>query len=225
MVGAVRRPGLTFEAVVLRPRSAGLLIILFAVYFLASAALFATDVGRQALVDQWENTAIAFGQPLDGERYAELQEWSEQAVPYAAGTALLRGPVAMMVLALAVFGWFSGVRRRQASYRQVLAVVAAASTILMLRQLIAAPLSYGRETMASATTLSRLMPMVDQASPAGRFLSLIDLFVVWWLIVVAIGVAVLYQERRRDVTMLLLGVYVAVAVVLTGVMAVLTVSN
>jgi hypothetical protein len=225
MVGAVRRPGLTFEAVVRRPRSAGLLIVLFVVYFLASAALFATDVGRQALVDQWENTAIAFGQPLDDARYAELQQLSEQAFPYAAGTALLRGPVAAVVLAFVVFGWFSGVRRGRGSYRQVLAVVATASTILMLRQLIAAPLSYLRETMASATTLSRLMPMVDPASPPARFLSLIDLFVVWWLTVVAIGVAVLYQQRRRDVAMLLLGVYAVVAVVLTGVMAALAMSN
>ncbi len=221
MVGVVRRPRPTFEAVVRSPRSAGLLGILFAVYFLASAALFSTIVGRQALVDQWENTAIAFGQPVDDARYAELQRLSEQGVSYAAGTALLTGPLAAALLAFLLFGWFTGVRRGRATYRQVLAIVATASTILMLRHLVAAPLAYVRETTASATTLTRVMTMIDQASPVARFLSLIDLFVVWWLIVLAVGVAVMYGRRTRDVALLLVGAYAAVALVLAGVMAAL----
>ena len=225
MLGVMRRPRPTFEAVVRWPRAAGLLVILFAVYFLASGALFATDVGRQALVDQWENTAIAFGQPVDDTRYAELQRLSGQALPYAAGTALLRGPVAAVALALVIFAWFTAARGGRASYRQVLAVVATASTILMVRHVVAAPASYVRETTASATTLAGLITVVDQASPVARFLSLIDLFVVWWVIVLAVGIAVLYQRRTREVAVLLLGVYAAVALVLTAVMAVLAASN
>ena len=218
--GVVRRPRSTFEAVVRAPRSAALLALLFLVPFVASAVLFSTAVGRQALVDQWETTALAFGQEVDDERYAEFRRLSERAVPYAAVTALTGGPVAAAALALVVYGWFTAVRRGSASYRQVLAVVATASVILMVRWLIAAPVSYIRETTASAVTLGQIFAM-DPASPSARFLSLIDVFVVWWLVVLAVGVSVLYGRRIGRTAALFVGVYVAMAVGLAGVMAVL----
>ncbi len=221
ILGIVRRPRSTFAAIVRSPRSGGLLALLFAVYFLASAALFSTDVGQLALVDQWESTAIAFGQPVDDARYAELQRLSERGVSYAALTSLVRGPVAAVILAVVLFGWFTGVRRGRASFGQVLAVVAAAAAILMLRHLVAAPLNYARETAASPATLVGLFTMVDQASPVARFLSLVDLFVVWWLVVLAVGIAVLYRQPTRTVLVLFAGLYTAIALGLTGAMALL----
>ncbi len=221
VLGIVRRPRSTFEALARRPRSAVLLALLFVVPFAASAAFFSTEVGRQALVDQWENTALAFGQPVDDARYEELRRLSSRGVAYAAVTALASGPVAAIVLALVLHGWFGVRRQRPASYRQALAVVAGASVVLVVRQLVAAPLNYARESTAGAVTLGPLVTVVDQASPIARFLSLIDLFVVWWLIVLAIGAAVLYRLRTRDVAVLFAGIYVAAAAVLAGVMAVL----
>jgi hypothetical protein len=221
IAGVVRRPRVTFEAVARWPRSAGLLALLFVVYFMASAALLATEVGRLALVDQWESAAAAFGQPVDDARYAELQRLSEQGTAYAAVTALASGPAAAVALAAVLFAWFTGFHGGRASYSQVLAVVATASVVLMLRHLIATPLNYARETMGSPTSLALFVTMVDQASPVARFSSLIDLFVIWWLIVLAIGIAVLYRRRMRDVAVLLIGVYVAIALLLSGAMAVL----
>ena len=40
---------------------------------------------------------------------------------------------------------------------------------------------------------------LDEASPLARFLSLFDVFVLWWIVVLAIGLAVLYQARARAV--------------------------
>jgi hypothetical protein len=221
LVGAVRRPRRTFEAVAEWPRSAGLLALLFAVYFLGSAALFSTQVGRLALVDQWESTATAFGRPVDDALYAEFRRLSEQGVPYAAVTALARGPAAAILLATVLFGWFTGIRGGRGSYSQVLAVVATSAVVLMLRHLVATPVSYLRETTGSPASLAQLMTMVDQASPVARFFSLIDLFVLWWLVVLAIGIAVLYGRRTRELAILFVGVYAGVALLLSGVMAAL----
>jgi hypothetical protein len=221
IIGTVRRPRSTFETIVASPRWAGLLGLLFAVYFVLSAALYSTGVGRQALVDQWENTAIAFGQAVDDARYAEWQRLSEQAIPYAAALAFVTGPAAAVLLAAVLYGWFTGVRRGRASFQQVLAVVAHASVILMLQHVVAAPIGYARESTASPTTLVWFVGMVDQASPVARGLALVDGFVVWWLIVLAIGVAVLYRRRTRGVVTMFLGAYAALALLLTGVMAAL----
>jgi hypothetical protein len=221
MLGVVRWPRSTFAAVIASPHWAALLALLFAVYFLVSAAFLATEVGRQALVDQWENTALAFGQPVDDARYAELMRLSERGAVYAAIMAFTTGPAAAVLLAVLLFGWFSWVRGGTAAVGQVLAVVANASVILMLRHMVAAPLNYARETMASPTTLGALFPTADQASAIARFLAFIDLFVVWWLIVLATGTAVLYRQRVRSVAALFMGVYAAVALAMAGIMAAL----
>jgi hypothetical protein len=219
-VGVVRAPRSTFQAVVAAPRSAGLLATLFLVPFVVSAAFFASDVGQQALVDQWERTALAFGQTVDDARYGELQQLSRWGVGYAAITALVTGPAAAVALASALFAGLRAARGWIASYHQVLAVVAHAGVILVLRHLVAAPMSYARESMASPATLIRFFPGMDEASPAARFLGLLDGFVVWWLVVLAIGLAVLYRRPARSIAAVLIGVYIGVALALAGVMAV-----
>jgi hypothetical protein len=44
---------------------------------------------------------------------------------------------------------------------------------------------------------------------------------LWWIVVLAIGVAALYRVRIRRVAASLLGIYVGIAVLLAGTMAVL----
>ena len=100
-----------------------------------------------------------------------------------------------------------------------MAVVASASVILMLRAAIAAPINYVREMLSSPTTLVRFFGMVDQASPVARFFALIDVFLVWWVVVLAIGIAVLYRLRTRNVAVLLVSAYAVIALLLTGAMA------
>lgn len=221
ILGILRRPRSTFEAAVSTPRWAGLLLLLFVVYFGVSAGLFSTEVGQQALVDQWENTAIAFGQPVDDARYADWQSQSERAMPYAALTALATGPAAALLLAVVLCGWFTLVRGGKASFAQVLTVVACASVILMLRYLVAGPLQYARESLASPTTLGLVFRVMDQGSPAARFVALIDVFVIWWLVVLSIGMSVLYKLRTRNLLLQFLAVYVGIALVLTATMAAL----
>jgi len=91
----------------------------------------------------------------------------------------------------------------------------------VLRDVVVAPLNYMQESLASPVTLNQLIGMFDEASPLARFFALIDLFMLWWIVVLAIGVAALYRVRIRRVAASLLGIYVGIAVLLAGTMAVL----
>jgi hypothetical protein len=197
-----------------------LLAVLTAASFSAMAGFVATDVGQVALVDQWERTALAFGRPVDDARYAEMQELSRYGVPYAAAAALARGPVAAVALAGVLYGVFAA-RGLRARFGQVLAVVVHAGVILALRDLVAAPLNYIRESLASPVTLAQLFAALDEASPLARFFALIDVFMIWWIAVLAIGLAVLYRTRTRAVAASLMAAYVGIALLLAGTMAVL----
>jgi hypothetical protein len=107
------------------------------------------------------------------------------------------------------------------AYTQVLAVVAHASVILALRQVVAAPLIYARETLASPLTLRPLFSGLDDTSLPARFASAIDLFVVWWIVVLALGMSVLYRRPARGLAVRLLGVYTAMGAILAAAMALL----
>lgn len=230
MVGVIRSPKALFKYVIGRPRWAAVLLVTLLVTAAAGAALMETEVGRQALVDQWERTALAFGREVDDTRYEELERMSENGAAYAALNALAAGPGLALVVSAAIFGVFrlraarSGGQVRADSknvqYGQVLAVTAHAGVILALRQLVMAPLNYVRETLASPTTLGLFLPMLDEASPAARFFGVIDFFVLWWVLVLAIGVSLLYGRSTPRVAVAFIGAYVGFAALLAIAMAV-----
>jgi hypothetical protein len=110
--------------------------------------------------------------------------------------------------------------RGGATFRQALAVSAHAGVILALRQLISAPVGYLRESTSSATSLGSWFSTLDEASPVARFLGTLDVFVIWWMVVLAIGVAVLYHRRARAIATTFVGIYAALALLLAIAMAV-----
>jgi hypothetical protein len=209
-----------------------------------------TEVGRQALVDQWERTAIAFGQPVDDASYARMEETAANgsfSVLYAAATALANGPALVIAISGLLFfvlnrrsgadrgnergadpgnhrganpGNHGGADPSGPRYLHLLTVVSYAGVILALRQVIATPIDYVRESIASPTTLVQFFTMLDESSPLARFLGVIDLFVVWWIVVLAIGVSVLYQRPTRRLALAFTGAYVALALLAALAMAV-----
>lgn len=226
MYGVIRRPRATFAAILRAPSWAAVLIATTATIFLCTLGFLVTDVGRQALADQWERTATAFGQTVDDATYARMEERAANGgvrLLYAAGTALAYGPL----LVFAVSGVLFAVLRDQSGadppgprYIQLLAVVAYAGVILALRQVVAAPLNYVRESIASPTTLVQFFGMLDESSPIARFLGVLDLFVVWWIVVLAIGVSALYRRPMRSLALVFAGAYVVLALLAALVMAV-----
>jgi hypothetical protein len=183
-------------------------------------ALFETPVGRQALVDEWERTALAFGQDVDDARYAELRRMSAQAPLYGVAAAVLNGPVLSLAVAAGVYLLF-GRRSGLASLTQVCAVAVHASVPLTLRQIVAAPVSYLSETTASATSVGAWFQSLNEASPVARFVGVLDVFVIWWVVLLAIGVGVLYHRNPRGLAATFLGAYAGLALLLAGTMAVL----
>ena len=195
---------------------------------LAGAALMSTEIGRLALVDQWERTELAFGGQVDDTRYETLRRWSQQVAPaYGVAAALVRGPVLSLAVAAGLYLALRGGAMRQAgaetrpSFQSVLAVVVHASAVLAVRELLAAPATYVRESMTSVGTVGLWVPAVDAASPAARLFGTLDLLVVWWLVVLAIGIGLLYRRSARRLAFTFVGLYVGVAVVLAAATAVL----
>ena len=221
LIGVIRCPRTTFRAVASSPRWVGLVVVLAVVTAASQALLFQTEVGQVALVDQWERTALAFGQPVDDARYAEFQALSGIGPLYGVATALVAGPVLTLVLAAAIALMFRPRGGRVVSFSQVLAVVAHASVILAIRFLVSAPVSYAREAAGGATSLGMWFPALDASSFAGRFVGALDVFVLWWVVLLAVGIGVLYGRQSRSLAATFLGVYAGVALLLAVTMTAL----
>ena len=214
--GVICRPRATMAQVAAAPSWLGMTVLPAVLAAAALAVLYQTEVGRLALADRWERGALAVGWPLDDAGYARLLSATRYGWAYAVAMALLAGPVLVAALIrLTVRG-----EAPRPGFAAVFAVSVHAGLILSLGQVLSAPVAYARETLASATALAVWFPGLDQGSGIAPLLGMLDLVVVWWAVVLAIGVAALYQRRARGLALRFIGAYVGAAMLLALVLAV-----
>ncbi len=225
VLGVVHSPQATFEAVARTPRWFGVMALTVLVTAGSSAILLRTEVGQLALLDRWERMASAFGLEIDDIQYAAMEDASRHGASYAVVSALVAGPLLALGVSVALFAAFRAGRSAftghpAVTYRQVFAVVAHAGLILALRQVVAAPVAYVRETLASPVTIGMFFGMPNEASIPARLFGVIDLFILWWVIVLAIGMSVLSQRPAPRLAIAFVGTYLALAAALTIAMVV-----
>lgn len=214
ILGVLVAPRSTFQAIATSPGWLGVLAATFVITACVWTAVFETEAGRLALLDRWEATLIAFGQPVDDTRYAVLNTASEQGALYAVAAAFATGPLLAFVLSGLLALALRGRSVANVSYNQVLSVVAYAGVVLALREVIGALVTYVRGSLGSPVTLRTLLSGLDESSPITRFASGIDVFVLWWIVVLAVGMSALYRRPARPLAGLFLGGYVAMVAIL-----------
>jgi hypothetical protein len=219
--GILTSPRDTFAKVVANPRWLGMLVLSLVVTVAASWWFLGTDIGRQALLDQQVASMESFGMQVNDAQYAQLQERLEYAQYFQAGGALIGGPIITFLLAGLLLGVFSGLLGGQATFKQVLAVVTHSGAVGILQQLFATPLNYVRESLSSPTNLSVFFPMLEEGSFLSSFLGTVDLFIVWWVVVLGIGLSVLYRRKTTSVVLGLFGVYAVIALAIAAAKAAL----
>jgi hypothetical protein len=101
-----------------------------------------------------------------------------------------------------------------ATFKQVMAVVTHTGVIGLLGQLFTVPLNYARGSMTSATNLAVMFPFISETSFLGRLLGTVELFLIWQLIVLAIGLGVLYRKRTQPIAISLFVVYAIVGLII-----------
>jgi hypothetical protein len=222
ILGILVAPKSTFREIASAPRWLGVLTATFLVTASVWAIVLQTPAGRFALLDRWESTAIAFGRTVDDSRYAAMQAATERGAIVAVAGAFATGPLLATLLSgllvLALRAPSSGVGA--VAYTQVLAVVAHAGVVLALREIVSATATYFRGTLGSPLTLRLMLSGLDETSPLARVASGVDLFVLWWVALLAVGLSVLYRRSARALAVRFLGVYAAAVAILVTAMAV-----
>src|SRR5687767_3878309 len=106
VAGVVRSPRVLFASLIHRPRWPAVMLLTFLVTAGCSVGLMQTAVGRQALVDKWERTALAFGRKVSDQQYETFVAMGEHGAAYALMIALAAGPLLTLVLSSSIYGVF-----------------------------------------------------------------------------------------------------------------------
>jgi hypothetical protein len=218
-IGMITSPRATYESIVAHPKWFGMLALTTLVIIAGTTLPMTTEAGREALLETQVRQMESFGMTVSDQMYEGMQRGIGRAPYTNAGFILVFGPVIAVIFAGLLFLVFNAIMGGTATFRQVFTVVVHAGVVSALGQLFTGPLNYVRGTMSSATNLSVLLPMLTEGSFAARLAGMIDLFVIWWLIVLAMGIAVLYRRRTQPIAISLLAVYAIFAVVMAAIMS------
>jgi hypothetical protein len=211
-IGVLVSPRRTYAGVAARPRALGVLVLTVLITAGASVVFFSTAVGKQTMLEQQVKTMESFGVKIPDAAYQQMEErMSRPATPYVtAAFQVVAAPVILLIISGIAIAIFNAVLGGEATFKQVFATVAHSGVITTVQTLFALPLDYVRESLTSPTSLAVFAPFLEDTSFASRFLSGVDLFLLWWLVNLAIGLGVLYKRRTGPIAIGLLVAYLSI---------------
>jgi hypothetical protein len=209
-IGILTSPKRTFEGIVQNPRPAAILFLATAVIALATSLPQFTERGRQAALDMQVQQVEKFtGQPVSDEQYARMQTGMKYSAYFSPIAIFVFTPVVALVFAGIYYLIFNAILGGTATYKQVTGIVTHSMVISAVGYALGAIVMYFRGTVSAMGpfNLGALVPMLDEKSFLVQFLSFIDPFRVWSIIVTSIGLGVLYKRKSGNIAITLLIIY------------------
>lgn len=219
VTGVLTHPRATMAEVVRHPAFITTWAVVLLVVAVCGGLLLSTAVGEQALVDERVRVVEALGGRVDDAEYTRLKASPPVSVYLTSGgRLLLTPPVTLLVAAgLAALARLDGVR---VTFVTALAIAVHATVVLALQQVIATPVHYLYESLTSPTNVAGVIRVFDEGSWPARLFGTIDVFGVWWMWLLAVGVAAATGRPAGRYVWRLLAVYVGVAALVAAIFAV-----
>lgn len=225
VTGVLVHPRATMAEVVRHPAFITTWTVVLLVVAVCGGLLLSTPVGQQALVDERVRVTEAVGGRVDDATYDGLQNDPPVSIYLTSGGRLLVTPpvtvaVAFGLMVLARLDRSGGAGGR-VTFVTALAIVVHATVVLAVQQVVFTPLHYAYESLTSPTNVAGLLRLFDEGSWPQRLLGAVDVFGLWWMWLLAVGVAAATGRPARRYVWRLLAVYVGVAMIVAAVFAVL----
>jgi len=217
VLGVLFSPRRTYADVAAHPRWLGVFIVIVALTSAVGTAFLSTEVGRNAVIDQQITQSEAYGRQLNQtqiDRIEQISTYYKYLVPIFQLLGLIFAALLISGLSFAVFSAALG---SDSTFRQTFAVVVHSGVVLIVQSLFSTPLAYARGTLSSATSLAVFAPFLEDRSFAARLLGSVDLFQIWWIMSLAIGLGVLSRKRTAPIATSLVVIYLAIGVVIAAI--------
>lgn len=212
LLGILISPKDTFRSVVAYPKWFGALAVTTLLVAFFTALPMTTEAGRQATIDQQVTQMKSVGFNVTDQVYEQMERGAGRLPYMTGGSIVLMSPIIAVIIAGILFAAFNAAMGGEAAFKQVFSTVAHAGTISAVSAIFSGAINYLRGGVGSVANVGALLPMLPEQSFAGHLLGAIDVFLIWWIVVLAIGLGVLYRRRTQPIAIALLGLYALMAV-------------
>lgn len=216
-IGVITSPKATFEQVVKAPRAIGILALVALLTGLGSSAFSFTERGRQAQLEFQVQQMERFGVTVTDEMYTKMETQSQKQAAYAPFLAIVGTfiifPIIVLIVSGIFYAVFNAIMGGTAEFKQVLAVASHAWMVPTLGVIFGGIMNFVRGSVStSVANLGMLLPMLKEGSFLANIAGAVDLFTIWWVITLSIGLGVLYKRKTSSVATGLFVVYAIIAV-------------
>ena len=220
VMGVLVHPRATMAEVVRHPAFITAWVVVLLVVGVCGGLLLSTPTGQQALVDERVRVTEALGGRVDDASYQRLRNDPPMSIYLTSGGRLLLTPPITVAVALGLMtlGRLEG---RRVTFVTALAIAIHATVVLALQQVAATPLHYAYESLTSPTNVAGLLRLFDEGSWPQRLLGAVDVFGLWWMWLLAVGMAAATGRPAGRYIWKLLAVYVGIAATVAAVFAML----
>jgi Yip1-like protein len=218
LIGVLFSPKETFAAVVARPRWLAVMVVTLVMSSAAYYVILSSQDMQDAIVDQQVRAMESRGNAVSDQQIANIERFiGYLPVGYAVGIFVL-GPLLGAAIAGIVTGIFTTLMGGNGTFKQVFAVMNHAGFIPAISALcIAGMLAVGAKPIGArppGANLGVFLPMLEETSFLAVLLRSIDMFLLWWMVVLAIGLGVLYKRRTGPIATTFIGLYIVIALLI-----------
>jgi Yip1 domain len=216
-LGVLFSPRATYAEIVAQPRALGALVAVIVIVAAATSAFLMTEVGKNAYIDQALDSMEGFGMTVTDQVMTRIETQAQYAPYITTAAQVVFVPLVAVIVAALALAVFNAILGGDGSFKQAFAIVAHSYFVVALGAVFSMPLYYVNKSMASPTSLSVFFKMIDEATFLGRLMGSIDLFRIWWIVSLSIGLGVLYKRRTGPIAWSLLGLYFILVLIIAGV--------
>jgi hypothetical protein len=209
IAGVLRHPRSTMAALVAAPSFLPAWALILAIWLVPAGWLLSTSTGRLALVDEHVRQVESFGGRVDAAQYDALRQAPPWQAYFTSGGRLLLSPPVTLLVAAGLVG-LARIDGSALPFAAALAIAVHALVPLALQQLVATPINFGTESLASPTNLATRLGLED-GTVGARLFGAIDMFGLWWIWLLAVGTAAATHRPARRYAARVLLVYGLVA--------------
>ena len=218
LIGVLFSPRETFAAIIARPRWLAVMIVTLVMSSAAYYVILSSQDMQDAIVDQQVRAMESRGNVVSDQQIANIERFiGYLPVGYAVGIFVLR-PLFGAAIAGIVTGIFTTLMGGNGTFKQVFAVMNHAGFIPAISALfIAGMLAVGAKPIGArppGANLGVFLPMLEETSFLAVLLRSIDMFLLWWMVVLAIGLGVLYKRRTGPIATTFIGLYIVIALLI-----------
>ena len=214
-IGIITSPKATFELVVsTAPYTIGILSLVCLLSAIGTVSYSLTEKGKQAQTDFNVQQMEKMGVTVTDEMYAAMEKQAPYRPYLTLVSMFIFFPIFIVIVSGIFYAVFNAVMGGTAEFKQVMAVASHAWMVPAVGALFAGGMNFLRGSIQqSAANLGMLLPMLKEGSFAANLAGGIDVFQIWFVLTLSIGLGVLYKRKTSGIAT---GLFIVYAIIITG---------